>query len=84
MAKAQKKNKAQNEVTTVVSTDNVENAKKDLAAMPEGTSISESIRQLAAKGYSRGDIAKATGKRYQHVRNVLITPLKRPVSDKAE
>lgn len=34
------------------------------------------IRLLAAHGFSRGDIARITGKRYQHVRNVLITPLK--------
>lgn len=34
------------------------------------------IRFLHANNYSRGDIARITGKRYQHVRNVLITPLK--------
>jgi hypothetical protein len=35
------------------------------------------IRYLAAEGFDRGDIARITGKRYQHVRNVLITPLKK-------
>ena len=37
---------------------------------------SSKIRYLASTGMSRGDIARVTGKRYQHVRNVLITPLK--------
>ena len=41
------------------------------------TTKSEQIRTLAANGMSRGDIAKTLGIRYQHVRNVLITPLKR-------
>ena len=35
------------------------------------------IRLLNAHGFSRGDIARIVGKRYQHVRNVLITPLKK-------
>jgi hypothetical protein len=33
------------------------------------------IRALAKEGLTRGEISKVTGKRYQHVRNVLITPL---------
>ena len=37
---------------------------------------SAKIRYLHAKGWERGDIARFLGKRYQHVRNVLITPLK--------
>ncbi len=36
------------------------------------------IRALAADGWSRGHIAKALKIRYQHVRNVLITPVKNP------
>lgn len=36
------------------------------------------IRGLTAEGMSRSDIAKSTGLRYQHVRNVLITPIKTP------
>jgi hypothetical protein len=35
------------------------------------------IRRLAAEGQSRGQIAKFMGLRYQHVRNVLITPVKK-------
>ena len=34
-------------------------------------SVSDKIRALAAAGYSRADIARMLGKRYQHVRNVL-------------
>jgi hypothetical protein len=36
------------------------------------------IRHLNAEGLTKGEIAKVTGKRYQHVRNVLITPVKNP------
>lgn len=38
---------------------------------------SAKIRELNAQGFSRGEIAKSMGILYQHVRNVLITPLKR-------
>lgn len=37
---------------------------------------SAKIRAMAADGMSRGDIARTLGIRYQHVRNVLVTPLK--------
>ena len=40
------------------------------------TQMSTRIRYLNAEGYSRGDISRALGIRYQWVRNVLITPLK--------
>ncbi len=40
------------------------------------TTVSANIRFLSSLGYTRSEIAKMTGKRYQHVRNVLITPLK--------
>lgn len=38
---------------------------------------SEAIRGLYGLGYSRAAIAKFLDKRYQHVRNVLVTPLKK-------
>ena len=47
------------------------------------TTKSEQIRFLNSKGYTRSEISKTLteyyGKlvRYQHVRNVLITPIKR-------
>lgn len=40
-------------------------------------SVSAAIRKLHEEGKSRGEIAKLLEKRYQHVRNVLITPLKK-------
>ena len=49
--------------------------KKELDAI--GT-ISGKIRYLDSKGLSRGEIAKAVNRRYQHVRNVLITPVSKP------
>lgn len=36
---------------------------------------SKAIRGLSAVGYERKQIAAMLGRRYQHVRNVLITPL---------
>jgi len=35
---------------------------------------SDKIRALAEAGYERADIARYLGKRYQHVRNVLLAP----------
>ena len=37
--------------------------------------VSAKIRYLNDEGYSRSEIARSLGKRYQHVRNVLITPV---------
>lgn len=42
--------------------------------------ISAKIRYLDKENFTRSDIAKVMGKRYQHVRNVLETPLKRKVT----
>ena len=39
------------------------------------TTVSSIIRQMTKDGFSRGNISKSTGIRYQHVRNVLITPV---------
>ena len=39
---------------------------------------SSKIRFLNSKGWSRGDISRYMDIRYQHVRNVLITPVKNP------
>lgn len=43
----------------------------------EKGSVSAAIRFLLAEGKSRGEVAKLLHKRYQHVRNVQITPLKK-------
>ena len=39
------------------------------------TSVSSIIRKMNEDGFSKWNIHKDTGIRYQHVRNVLITPL---------
>lgn len=79
MAKTSKKAVKQTETTEVTSLDK---CVKDYQNFEPETSKSEMIRTLFAKGHSKADIAKAMQIRYQHVRNVLITPLKRPVADK--
>jgi DNA-binding NarL/FixJ family response regulator len=62
-----KKNEATN--TTPVDTIDTE-----LQAL---TTVSSKIRFLLAKGWKRGAIAKKLNKRYQHVRNVELQPLKK-------
>lgn len=49
-----------------------EKVRKELESLP---TTSSKIRFLDKKEYSRGDISRILQKRYQHVRNVLITPL---------
>lgn len=39
---------------------------------------SQMIRALSAAGMKRTEIKALTGLRYQHIRNVLITPIKAP------
>jgi hypothetical protein len=39
-------------------------------------SFSSVMRSMESDGYTRADIAKMTGARYQHVRNVLNQPVK--------
>lgn len=47
------------------------------ALLKEHKTKSAVIRYLSGTGMSRSDIAKTLGIRYQHVRNVLLTPLKK-------
>ncbi len=42
----------------------------------ESLNTSDKIRMLDSLNYSRSLISKYINKRYQHVRNVLITPIK--------
>lgn len=42
---------------------------------------SRAIRSLSADGYSRSQIANALKIRYQHVRNVLMQPVKKSSGD---
>ena len=46
---------------------------KDLEALD---TTSSKIRFLLANKFSRGDVARILNKRYQHVRNVELQPLK--------
>lgn len=43
----------------------------------EMSTVSAKIRYLDKIGMTRSQIAKYLDKRYQHVRNVLITPIKK-------
>lgn len=45
--------------------------------MEQMTSISARIRYLDKESFTRSQISKIIDRRYQHVRNVLETPLKR-------
>jgi hypothetical protein len=45
--------------------------------LAQATTTSARIRFLSSIGWTKGQIAKHLGKRYQHVRNVLNTPLKK-------
>jgi len=49
----------------------------DPAVLTSLQTTSGRIRYLDACGLKRGQIAKILNKRYQHVRNVLITPVKK-------
>jgi hypothetical protein len=52
--------------------------KGDLQAqLAELPTTSARIRYLHANGMSKGDISRALNIRYQHVRNVLLQPLKK-------
>ena len=51
--------------------------KKIETALTSLPTKSAKIRFLHSKGFSRVEISKTLQIRYQHVRNVLITPLKR-------
>lgn len=57
--------------STQVETVKIENV--DLSSL---LTKSAKIRYLSSFGYSRGDISRHLNIRYQHVRNVLITPIK--------
>lgn len=45
--------------------------------LKKDTTKSQKIRELDSLGLTRSQIAKVLNIRYQHVRNVLITPLKK-------
>jgi len=49
----------------------------DMIINNNSMNTSQKIRALDKLGLTRGAIAKLLNKRYQHVRNVLITPIKK-------
>jgi len=67
-----------NNATSVASDTKTETPKVDLSKYNGLSTKSSKIRAMSHDGMSRGDIAKVLGIRYQHVRNVLVQPLKRP------
>lgn len=73
---AKNTNTAEVQVEAQVQTYNMEGADMP-KLLEEHKTVSAVIRFLDAAGIKRGDIAKITGKRYQHVRNVLTQPLKK-------
>lgn len=48
------------------------------AVYSEMKTTSAKIRYLHGEGFTKGQIAEFLNKKYQHVRNVILTPLKRP------
>jgi len=49
----------------------------DMIINNNSMNTSQKIKTLDKLGLTRGAIAKLLNKRYQHVRNVLITPIKK-------
>jgi|GEM_PF-2762899 len=76
--------KKQIETNEIISTHIIagDEFKNDFTALPvvaysDCKTKSEEIRARSKDGQSRAFIAKAMNIRYQHVRNVLLTPLKK-------
>lgn len=55
----------------------IELTQEDFDILDRLKTVSNRIRYLDNKGVPRNLIAKLLGKKYQHVRNVLETPLKK-------
>lgn len=69
------------ETETKVEVENIESAVKLIAKYG---SKSNAIRAMSAEGMKTGPIAKALNIRYQHVRNVLMRPLKRVIKEERD
>ncbi len=52
-------------------------SKSQKTAFAKLTTVSSKIRFLDSIDFTRSEIALFLNKRYQHVRNVLITPIKK-------
>jgi hypothetical protein len=53
-------------------------SKSEQTKLDSLSTTSGKIRYLNGLGWSRGDISRFLGIRYQWVRNVLVTPVKEP------
>lgn len=69
------------ESKTVVSTESTNLPTKESLVELGYTNKSSMIRYLDSERYTRSQISTILNIRYQHVRNVLITPLKRVIKD---
>lgn len=71
------------EPTTDIKVPKVEKVltKEQQDAIDNMDKISDKIRYLDKQQYTTSQIAKFIDRRYQHVRNVLTTPLKRQLKD---
>lgn len=69
----------QNETTKTVEQKPVSTFNAAKFINEHGGTKSGAIRALIASGKSRGEVAKLLDIRYQHVRNVMITPIKKAV-----
>lgn len=67
-----------------MSNSSVRLAKASIAVLKSFEHTSTQVRYLNSLGYTRGEIKKlllkhcGKDKRYQHIRNILITPVKNP------
>lgn len=72
-----KKNNAQVAAVETVETVETPVVFDAAAYIKEAGTKSAAIRKLLADGKKRGEVAKMLNIRYQHVRNVEITPIKK-------
>lgn len=71
--------------TSALSPKQIENHERDIAlltneqivALNATSVVSHRIRYLLSEKFARATVANILGKRYQHVRNVEITPIKK-------
>jgi hypothetical protein len=75
MAKAVKKTEATHHEPETKPVERPMDGSKAKEIIEEYGGISKAMRALAAEGRKHGEIAKILNKRYQHVRNVMITPV---------
>jgi len=63
---------------TKMSKSSIKKSESDISIPETILTTSGKIRYLDSQNLTRGQISKVLNIRYQHVRNVLITPVKNP------